>query len=102
VDEAKDDGALGVKVEPDEALSQLYGSANSANSYLYPIRRWELKLRDQTSGSKEPALFLVDVDGPSGTKYTELVSGIEGYRVTVSLDTSGDGQPDKLKLNPID
>ena len=99
---AIDDGALGVKVTPKTALSQLYGSGNSANSYLYPIRRWELELRDQTTDTNEPALFLVDVDGPSGTKYNELVSGIKegSYKVTVSLDTDGDGQPDELKQDP--
>lgn len=104
VDDSEDKGALGVKVAPKTALSQLYGSGNSANSYLYPIRRWELKLRDQATGINEPALFLVDVDGPSGTKYNELVSGIEkgSYKVTVSLDTNNDGQPDKLKQDPTD
>lgn len=100
VDEAKDDGPLGVKIEPDEALSQLYGSGNSANSYVYPVSSWALELRSQKD-TDVPALFLVDEAGGNKSRTQELVSGIEGYRVTVSLDTSGDGQPDKLNQDPV-
>lgn len=95
-------GALGLRVSPEVELSQAYGSNsnNAVSSYLYPLRRWELMLRDQAGGTGEPALFLVDVDAPPGIKYVELVSGIADYALTVSLDTDADGQPDMLKQAP--
>ncbi|WP_027966168.1 prepilin-type N-terminal cleavage/methylation domain-containing protein [Halomonas halocynthiae] len=85
-----------------EALSRIYGgnSGAMASSYIYPLRRWELRLRDQAGGAGRPALFLVNLDAPSGMKYVELVSGVEDYVVTVSLDTDGDGQPDTLNQAP--
>lgn len=97
--EAGDDG---VRLVTEAALSDVYGgnAGGMASSYVYPLRRWELRLRDQAGGAGKSALFLVNPDAPTATRYVELVSGIQDYAVTVSLDTDDDGQPDALNQEP--
>lgn len=92
----------GLQLVADAALSGIYGgnALAMASSYVYPLRRWELRLRDQAGGAGKPALFLVDLDASSAAKYVELVAGIQDFTVTVSLDTDGDGQPDALNQEP--
>lgn len=107
-----DASASGRELTPVAPLTRTYGAnpegANPegasgdarASSQVYPVRRWELRLRDQAGGEGRSALSLVDLDASSATKYVELVSGIQDYVVTVSLDTDGDGQIDALNQPP--
>lgn len=107
-DKTPDDAsANGRELTPDAPLAGIYGLNHEgsngdamASSQVYPVRRWELRLRDQVDGESRSTLFLVNPDAPSATKYVELVSGIQDYTVTVSLDTDGDGQIDALNQPP--
>lgn len=83
-----------------ESLSKAYGAQQSATSSLYVLKAWRLVLDDQ-AGTGERALFLdrtADITGNDVGGSEELVAGVTGFEVTLSLDTDNDGQIDRLKV----
>lgn len=77
-----------------DTLSRPYGSPQLANSFVYPVRAWELVLDDQAGAGSERALYLDSLSAPR----EEIAAGVTGLTITLSLDTDGDGRIDKLKV----
>lgn len=84
------------KVETLDTLSRTYGSSQSSNAYLYPVHAWELLLDDQASDTSVRALYLDRINANFSRE--ELASGVQGFDVSFSLDTTGNGSVDRVKV----
>ncbi|MFP5302605.1 prepilin-type N-terminal cleavage/methylation domain-containing protein [Cobetia sp. SIMBA_158] len=83
-------------VETNDTLSRSYGSSQSSNAYLYPVQAWELRLDDQANDSSVRSLYIDRIDAAFARE--ELASGVQGFDVSFSLDTTGNGSVDRVKV----